>query len=478
MATTNYNKKGLNLKRWEPVCSVPTSPTTASFYCLNNHIKQMALYVTSNTTAWLYNPDDDGFVALPSPALSGTFGLGATGGTGAISIGSSTGLQGLTATGGTTSTIVTNQSLAADLRGYKVHILAGPNAGVTLDIRSNTISTNATITVDTQASAFTNATVYRLITPVWYVTGASTTSSGSFKKYDYATNTWTTLSQTGLPAIIGTDGKIVSTPSFIGSDYLSFATGTATSGGASTITNTGKNWSTNQWANYQIRITGGTGAGQIRSISSNTATAITVGSAWTIQPDNTSTYSIEGNDDYLYWLGNNSVTLYRYSISGNTWTTLSPVAARAAQPQAAFSADWVYEVSESDWTNENTIINGQRIYSFRGSGGSVVDYYDIAANTWVSSLTYIPNTETFISGSYYSYYKNSIFIHKDATGRFFEFDIVTRQMKGITNLFNTQGTGQVGNRAFIYRYKDGATTIPYLYFVYNGSSLQDRMMIF
>lgn len=72
--------------------------------------------------------------------------------------------------------------------------------------------------------------------------------------------------------------------------------GTATSGGASTITDSGQSWTTNEFAGLSIIITSGTGAGQTRVISSNTSTAITVSVAWTTNPDSTSVYSIEGGD--------------------------------------------------------------------------------------------------------------------------------------------------------------------------------------
>ncbi len=39
-------------------------------------------------------------------------------------------------------------------------------------------------------------------------------------------------------------------------------------------------WTVNQWSNSQVRITAGTGAGQVKTIASNTATALTVSAAW------------------------------------------------------------------------------------------------------------------------------------------------------------------------------------------------------
>ena len=477
MPTTNLTRKGLVLKRWEPVQAALATTTAGTCSTISNHIKQKLLHIGSNTTAWLYTPEEDGFVPLASPALAGTFGAGVASTAGSWSIGAATGAASLTATGGTVSTIITNQTLAVDLRGFKVHILAGPNAGVTLDIVSNTIGTNATITVATQASAFSSSTVYRLCTPVWYVVGAGTTASGTFRKYDYATNTWVTLSQTNLPATIGNDSTLTATPSFLETDYKAFATGTATAGGASTLTRGTANWTTNQWTNYQIRIVSGTGAGQIRTIASNTATVITVGTAWTTQPSTDSIYSIEGNDDFIYYMGNAAVGLIRYSISANTWTTLSPTAARAAVPSTGMSGIWVSDVTDADWTSENAIINGRRIYSFRGGASAVLDYYDIALNTWVSGVTYSPNAETFTTGTKYAYYGNCIYIQKDATLRWYRFNLPTSEVDGWTTINNVTGTAIVGNTAYIYRYKDGATVIPYVYFIINSSTLHERQMV-
>lgn len=81
--------------------------------------------------------------------------------------------------------------------------------------------------------------------------------------------------------------------------YINGTRGKATSGTATTLTDTGAGqyggtWTTNMWANYQIRIVRGTGQGQVRTISSNTATAITVSVDFDINPDSTSEYYIYG----------------------------------------------------------------------------------------------------------------------------------------------------------------------------------------
>jgi hypothetical protein len=82
-------------------------------------------------------------------------------------------------------------------------------------------------------------------------------------------------------------------------NYAPWVSSTATSGGATTLTDTTQSWVTNRWANYDLRITSGTGAGQRRIITSNTATVATVSLAWTTNPDATSVYRIEDPMVYI-----------------------------------------------------------------------------------------------------------------------------------------------------------------------------------
>lgn len=86
--------------------------------------------------------------------------------------------------------------------------------------------------------------------------------------------------------------------------YIFGNRGKATAGASTTLTDTGAGqyggtWTTNLWATttaetWKIRIVRGTGQGQVRQISSNTGTVITVSVAWDINPDSTSEYVIYG----------------------------------------------------------------------------------------------------------------------------------------------------------------------------------------
>lgn len=68
--------------------------------------------------------------------------------------------------------------------------------------------------------------------------------------------------------------------------------GTATSGGASTLTQSGAGWTVDRWAGCTIQLVDGTGAGQRRRVLSNTADTVTTTRAWSTQPDNTSVFVI------------------------------------------------------------------------------------------------------------------------------------------------------------------------------------------
>jgi hypothetical protein len=478
MPTTNGNRKILDLKRWEFCTPLPAATAAAQFILSSRHYRQQQLLVQSNTSAFLYNPLEDGFIQVPSPALAGTFGAGATGTAGSFSTGTTVGASSLTATAGTVSSITTNQTLARDLRGYSVLFVGGTNAGRLKTIASNTIGANAVITFTgaAEAVAFDATSQYRIKAPVFFVVGAGTLAAGSFRKYDFATNTWTTLAITGLPATLGTDGKMCSTPAWVDGGFKSFATGTATSATSTTLVNSAKTWTTNQWANSQVRITAGTGQGQIRTVASNTGTTLTVSVAWTTNPDATSQYSIEGNDDFLYYLGNNAVTMYRYSIAGNTWTTLSPTAARGGAPGAGMSGHWIHSVSAADWNNENLIRNGRYLYSFRGAGAVALDRYDIALNTW-EAVTYAPATETFTTGTKYAYCKDRLYIQKESTGRWFAFDFAEFAMQPWNTMTYTQGAAILGDTAFDLTYKDGSTEIDYIYMGLNTSAVVLRQLV-
>jgi len=252
----------------------------------------------------------------------------------------------------------------------------------------------------------------------------------------------------------------------------------ATAGAATTITNSAKSWTTNQWTNYQIKIVAGTGLGQTRIISSNTGTVITV-PAWSVTPDTTSVYVIEPNEDYLYLLGNNAVTMYRYSISANTWTVMAPTTARAAAPSTAMGACPIIYTGDDTWADETDIQDGRYIYSFRGGAGALLDRFDTAGGTsgagaWLA-ITYV-GTETFTTGSAYKADGRYIYIRKDNTNRFFEYSLRGNYIEPFTTNMYTESTGVLGNKIWVHDY-DGTGTVKWVYSLMNTGTALHRIMI-
>ena len=466
MTITQTLLRGLDRKQWEMCSPAPLASTAGSMIISSYLPDQLQMFIPAVATPYLYDPFEDSWLALPASGLAGTFGAGSAGCYHYF------GPSG-TATAGSTTTLTTNLTIPGSIAGYKVRITAGAGAGREETILSNTYGANSVLTFAT-GTALNATSVYTLHTGRFWVFCGNNATQG-LKYYDVPTNTWSAaLNVTGPTATFATDAKLRSTASHV----ADFASGTATAGAATTLTNTGKAWTVNQWTTFQIRITAGTGVGQVRTIASNTATVITVSAAWTTNPDATSQYVIEGNEDHIYLIGNNAVTMFRYSISGNAWTTLAPAVARSGAPSTGCSLNWIRGVSDVSWTTENTILNGRRLYSFRGGAGSLLDYYDIPSNSWVA-VTYAKQGETFTTGtSWDNAHNGKLFCQKDATSRFFEFDIFRNEITSLSWLPYPQGVGLIGDRLFTVDVVDGATTLRFLYHLRNTGVEMFRMLVF
>lgn len=448
----------------------------------------IAYYVAGVSAIWNYNADQDAWLQIPNSGAAGTFAAGACGEFRNLSApgGNITNK----ATAGSTTTLTTALTLTRDLAGYEIHIVGGAGAGYSGKIKRNTLGANAVLTLETASGvALNNTSQYRIFGGSLWFFNAGTTAVG-FSVYDRITNAWTARSVTGLPTAWGTDAQLVSTPSRTSNKGNGFVNGTATAGAASTITlEASKTMLLNQWANSQIRIISGTGAGQIRTISSNTAGAssvITVSAAWTTVPDATSVYRIEGNDDFFYLLGNNAVTMYRYSVSGNTWTTLAPTAARTDVMGAGGTADWIDGVQAEDWNDGTyaahytTVLvhqNGRYLYSFRGGFSNILDVYDIAANTWISGVAYGQQMETFTTGSCSVDLDGYIYIQKDATGRVYRFDVAKNVLEPFVLNPIPQGAAVAGDKMFMTTFREGASEVNFLYTLGNTRSELTRWVV-
>lgn len=474
MAITQKNIALLHRKEFQMMTPTPVNTSAGAFVIapdsgnFNN-----ALFVSSATVHYLYNHDEDSWMQIPSGALAGTFGAGACGVYHPWSIP-------YTATGGSVSSVTVaaaSYNISGRVVGSTIEFIsASGSSGYRSTVTSILNNGGAgTITINFSPSvptAIASGHTFRTLTGKFYVLNAGTVAAGIFKVFDLATMAWqASLATTNLPASIGTDGRLV-----IAYNYGEIiASGTSTgSNTTTTLANTGKTWTVNQWANSQVRITGGTGIGQTRTISSNTATALTVSVAWTTTPDATSTYEITANEDYLYFLGNNAVTMYRYSISGNAWTVLSPGTARGGAPSQGMTASAVGITGDALWADETNILNGRFIYSLRAGGGSYIDRYDIATNVWLA-VTFV-NGETFTTGSSAFVMGEFLYIRKDATNRFFKYSVVDNCMRPFATNLYPDGTAVLGNKVWVKNLV--GTDVKWLYSLQNSGPLLHRIMIY
>lgn len=476
MALTNTTKKALHLKVWETLNPLPTNFVAGSFFVsdksgVHPHKHSTCYAVFGASAAYSYNSEDDAFVLLPASGIAGAGGAGSCGAY--HPKGMLGGSVSSTASAGTTTTATTTRTIVRSIAGCKVRCVGGTNVGFESTILRNTTGANAVLTFADAAGADFDATsVFEIFSgSLWYFNGGATIG---FRVYDVATNAWSAKSVTGLPASFATSGRLVPTPAADGA----FFTGAAT-GGTSTTLVTGSAWSVDVWKNYQIRITGGTGKGQTRLVSANTATTITVSAAWTVTPDATSTYSIEGDSNALYLMGNNAVTLYKYSISGGTWATVAPGAARAGAPGGGTMSAWI-DSAGGDWDSSGAPTsmgqgmfrqNGRYILSFRGGATNILDAYDIAANTWLSGLAYGNQLETFTVGSSAADRGGNVYISKEATGRIFCFSVEDWELRAwSTQVYTGTGAAVEGDRLTVRPYVDGANAVPFVYTATNTSN--------
>ena len=379
-----------------------------------------------------------------------------------------------TVTSATSLSITTNYTSTRPLAPYVLRLTGGTGAGQERTVASNTVGANTVFTVtepwDTTPDA---TTTWVLRSGTLYSLTTGTVATGSFRKFDVASYTGSNLGVTGLPATWA---------SGVGADMVApciraFSSGRASSGGASTLTDTSKNWSLS-WANYAVRITGGTGAGQVRTILSSTTNQLTVAIAWATAPDSSSTYVIEANEDHIYLVGNASSTVYRYTISTNTWLALTTSGARTATPGRGCTLNYVDQDPSPLWTDENACLNGRYLYSLCGGQVAGFDRLDISSYTWSAAPGAFSDFATYGLGTCTVYAFGNIYIQKDGSGSFYKYRPSEAAMKpfgwwpdsSFVSAFIV--TRLAAKRLFAAQYQENGVTIRRIYCgVSNGAAL-------
>jgi ferric-dicitrate binding protein FerR (iron transport regulator) len=179
----------------------------------------------------------------------------------------------------------------------------------------------------------TNATRMLLLTNYTAADSYATVTGNAIASVTMASGDYT-LSTSGSNRVVTTASGKSATASGASQQYDN---GTATGGSTTTLADTSKAWTVNAQAGRAVTILSGTGAGQVGHIASNTATVLTIGTAWTTAPDATSVYRISDDLHIAFTDGSAKVlwvtdeTSNQAITSGNT-VNFPQLAYTAQQP--------------------------------------------------------------------------------------------------------------------------------------------------
>lgn len=143
-----------------------------------------------------------------------------------------------------------------------------------------------------------------------------------------------------------------------------------------------------------------------------------------------------GNDDYIYLVIVGLAAIYRYGIAGNAWA-VRPMAGGVRAAVAATGTTAMFSRAQPD-----------RIYSLRGGGSAVMDYYIISTDAMNNVLALIPATETWTAGTecaHLSGYGTQGLNVYAQSGRVKHIDLTTGDVVPLGDIGQTDGTAHLGN---------------------------------
>jgi hypothetical protein len=227
-----------------------------------------------------------------------------------------------------------------------------------------------------------------------------------------------------------------------------------------TLTDASSSWITNQYADHDVFIVSGTGAGQRRRIASNTATVLTLAAAvtgnartgvFTVTPTPaSSTYKIVPSNDFLYYnSGAGSTALYRIDVAqttGSAWSANLGAAPGAIGPG-------------SNTFHPGSMAPGY-IMAIRGAVTAGIYLFNIGTKAWTTLPTFA-GAETFTTGSAICimHGKRKVFVQKEGQSRCYAIDMLTGVLEPAGVLPYASPGLYDGKRARFIRTPDGVEWI-------------------
>ena len=532
----NTFKKVIDRLEWVQVSPAPNAHAAGVSMCsdLRSGVSRnpFVYQLVSATVLNRFNIVTKAWQPMPSPALAGSFGAGAT-----VAFVPSFGLVGIIAAGATADKVtistafptavgvnmLANRGGSGDY-GFKLRIIDYV-AGKTEErfIVGNTTGVTPTIRV---APSFTfvpsSSSRYELLSGRVFMLGAGTMASNAWRSFEVASNTLSSgLSITNLPATVGSDSAILVldeqfTPYDCNpgdgmikgafnydTDAVPRYALAATAAGASTLTGQATLGDAvvqaNEYRNFQVRIvqdlTNPTAVGQRRIIASHTAgpsAVYTLGTAWTVTPSANAKFVIElPNLMLVRSSATTSVYTYNYmdatinngtnSIASNSWhATYFGVA------PTTNGAGGVWASSFGIQPDPDRNARHSFCYFFRG-GAATIDLLDIAGSitgTWTGSIAYDGVTATAAGTSgcnspfdnegrmfYMNIYTSGV------ANQIFRFDVQNRVLSPyVPTDYIQSGTAVVGNRMAAYCAIDGADTYDVVLLVSHAAQVAQELI--
>jgi len=496
MPTTLAFKPLIDLPEWRPIANAPAvhaAGTQLVAGLRNNSDRGAYVYLLTNAASlWQYDVEDDDWMQLGSPGLTGTFGAGA----GAVMM-PALGPRGVLAAGNTTTSVVLSTALPAAVapnqlankgnsNGFKIRIIGNSAGGSgkteSAYIIGNTGGTTPTIYLDAPLSFTPQAgDAYEIRSGRLYLLSAGTLAAGCWKYYDIATNSFSAnLATTNLPATLSTDS------SFLGLDesYVPydadpgegyFGNLTATAAAATSITGQAASGDAavlaNEYRNFQIRIVqdavNPTAAGQRRNITSHTAGVSPVYTVplWTATPSANAVFVIENNGDRILFWGAGVSNTHTYQIVANTWDTTTFAARSAAHAAGSIACPSFFIRPDAP-----KLARHSYVFVFRGGAGALMDLFDIsggATGAWTANIVYGGSGMTFTTGTTvtpdpYTGGGRFAFINPNGLQRCIKFDVKNRVLSPAFYLRYPMGAAVVGQRMATALFVDGATKLTFI----------------
>lgn len=483
---TNLNKKILDFNIWEKCSPCPIVPAVHSFLIESAGADRSIMLVNGTSVIWLYSALENGWNMVPASGLTGTIGMGAcgcyskvgptitaqagSGGTTRYSIPLATNVPG--------GTLKTNLTILTSI-GITGYVVSGTSKGTFFTVDGSTTDANATlycIKADGTYLPLDTSSVVKLYTGRFYVFIPDSSTTGSFRYFDYLTQTWSAnLSTTGLPS--GWFGG-----GFMGNNQPGLLLTTITLADTATTTTLKLNLGTaNLLVGARIGTDTGSTAGEYKIITANDGTTITVNSAWSGTPALGTVFNVYADDDIIYQVGNYSTVMRSYQPSTDTWSTVSTTASRG---DIALNDPCAILTVPKFLAGTSTLdINALQIYSARGDGTTIFDVYNVSTKAW-STLTYGRSWEGFNPNVSWTFDRNKrIYCQISPTlnqpSRFVCLDLNEQALVGVTSLTNLAGTIVRGNRFAMQWYDTGdGAPYKYLYFMPQSSSNLYRMLTY